>query len=373
MKKADSAESSLHVIDSQWRRFQIKSMFCYTLLICVCELIGYFVMNRLGVMEVNIPIYMLKYVLFPSSCNALLTAASWLITEKTGLPGIAKNYIVCLSMAGMAFVISVVHCTFSCVYSVFLIPVIMTTIYGRIRLTSVVALVCALLDWLSAMNIRWDSSKAMNANLMADFMLSQFLLVGAFIACTVIIRFEKEKQRVIAHSEQERCRLQQELLQDNLTGVYNRLALDGEMETLRTSSEKEPFVAMMDIDNFKSINDVYGHIEGDAVLHNLGKVLKENCPDAVLIRFGGDEFIALFQDVKQEEALNALENVQCDFERYCVEGDTAIHPTLSIGLAAWQPEVLPETILRYADEALYQSKLGKKNRITVYHPQSEEK
>ncbi|WOC33255.1 MULTISPECIES: GGDEF domain-containing protein [Caproicibacterium] len=365
MKNADSAQNSLRMIDRRWRKFQVQSMLGYTILIALCELAGYSILNAMGLVETSIQGYMLKYMLFPLACNSLLTFVSWLAAVKLPLSETAKTLLVNLTMTGMAFVVSVVHCIFPSIYAVFLVPIIMTTIYGKIHLTGVIALVCSALDLVSALFTHWDADKPTGAALTADLMLSQFLLAGVFVACTVIIRFEREKQRIIAHSEQERCRLQQELLKDNLTGVYNRLALDNALKSLRSASEEESFLAMMDVDNFKSINDLYGHIEGDAVLRYLGTVLKQDCPGAAPIRFGGDEFVVLFQSSGKEKAFAALQSVQLDFEKYHVKG---LHPTLSIGLAKWHTGMLSEEILRRADEALYQSKLGTKNKITLYIP-----
>lgn len=366
LMQTDYSENSLQPINEKWRKFQLKSMFCYTLLILICEFIGYFVISGLSMLECSTSKYFLKYLLFPSGCNMLLTIFAWLLSEKTKVAETAKNYITCLSMVGIAFVVSVVHCAFAGVYSVFLIPVIMTMIYGDFRLISVTSLCSVVLNWISAMYIRWDASKKQTADLAADFMLSLFLLGGVFVACVVIIRFEKEKQQTIAHSEQERSRLQQELLRDHLTGVYNRLALTNALENLCAPETGSFFIAMMDIDDFKSINDTEGHLEGDAVLRHLGEVLTKDCPDAMPVRFGGDEFSVLFHERKREEVLSELKKVQKDFAQYGGLCQGTLRPTLSIGLAEWQQNMLPEELMRCADEALYESKMGKKNRLTVY-------
>ena len=91
---------------------------------------------------------------------------------------------------------------------------------------------------------------------------------------------------------------------DYLTGLYTRQAL----YVLYQGMEKGSFFDFMflDLDNFKNVNDVYGHNTGDLVLKTIAKILTENAPDAYAIRLGGDEFVLLFKGIHSKESLCSI-------------------------------------------------------------------
>jgi diguanylate cyclase (GGDEF)-like protein len=166
-------------------------------------------------------------------------------------------------------------------------------------------------------------------------------------------------------------RIQQLASHDDLTGVLNRRAFmqvlsDERARALRTA---HPFcVALIDIDHFKSVNDRYGHLTGDAVL-------KEFCIAATsgirttdrLARFGGEEFILLLVPVMGAEAgFIATERVRLAVEAY---GWGSIAPdlklTMSAGVAAYAPGDTVESLIARADQALYAAKDAGRNRTVV--------
>ncbi|WP_299197130.1 GGDEF domain-containing protein [uncultured Amphritea sp.] len=157
---------------------------------------------------------------------------------------------------------------------------------------------------------------------------------------------------------------------DSLTGLFNRrqggvLLEQAYAHALRT---KQPLtVVMADIDRFKQINDSYGHAVGDVVLCQIADLLHSSIRKSdVLIRWGGEEFLLLFQDASAKAAENLLDNVNHRLELLCSEDsmpETVV--TLSFGIAQWHSdESMDQTIMR-ADNALYLSKQRGRNRITL--------
>ncbi len=153
---------------------------------------------------------------------------------------------------------------------------------------------------------------------------------------------------------------------DSLTGLYNRrywfeLA---EKEFKKARRYKMPFsILMLDIDDFKKINDTYGHQIGDQVLSILGKIIRESLREVDIPgRYGGEEFVALLPVTEEEAAFKAAERIRVSVENTFFGIDRKI--TVTIGVSSYYPAEDPDfnKILLWADKALYFGKKSGKNR-----------
>lgn len=154
---------------------------------------------------------------------------------------------------------------------------------------------------------------------------------------------------------------------DPLTQVYNRNMLD----TLNAYEKHNPHnlsFAMIDIDDFKIINDTFGHQKGDDILAHLGDVIKANIrTDDICIRYGGEEFLLAFKNTDDDSALKILDRIKVAFsEHIFTYGSVEISCTISAGLAYGKEHTDINTIIAHADNALYQAKRSGKNNIAVY-------
>ena len=158
---------------------------------------------------------------------------------------------------------------------------------------------------------------------------------------------------------------------DYLTGLVNRrtLALRGATRFEAAQDRGEAFaVAVLDLDNFKSINDTYGHDVGDLVLIDIANCLKLNAgPESVVARAGGEEFTVLLRDRDIASAAAATERLRQAVEQTEFHmGMTTIPVTLSAGVAVYRAgDRKFEDVLRRADQALYRAKAGGRNRVEV--------
>ena len=157
---------------------------------------------------------------------------------------------------------------------------------------------------------------------------------------------------------------------DKLTGVYNRKYFEDALLFLLDSAriEKSEFaVIMFDIDDFKGVNDKYGHQTGDEVLVKLTKEAKKCIGKGDIIgRYGGEEFIVLLPNVNKEKAMNMAEKIRANVEDAKILGDKR-KVTISIGIAMSDYESLNnEEIIERADQALYKAKHEGKNRYIFW-------
>ena len=148
---------------------------------------------------------------------------------------------------------------------------------------------------------------------------------------------------------------------DSLTGLANRAAFEASFSETLAGAEAGPVsLALIDIDNFDTINKELGHAGGDAVLKAVASLL-EGLHGASCARYGGDEFIAVFAGLEREQAFLRLEKLR---EAAASASGTAF--TISVGLAACPIDGTNEAeLLRKADGALYRAKIGGRNKVTL--------
>lgn len=205
--------------------------------------------------------------------------------------------------------------------------------------------------------------------------------IGALGINRDITRRREMQQELQAANESLKLQLEKvELLQeklseqatrDPLTGLYNRryLADTIQRELARARREKTPIsVAIMDLDDFKNINDTFGHKGGDAVLMAIAELfLSHMRASDIVCRYGGEEFTILMPNASINTAAGRMENLRKEIEaKPIIYNDKKIHVTISIGVASFPDHGEDdESILWAADNMLYQSKRNGRNQVSV--------
>lgn len=166
-------------------------------------------------------------------------------------------------------------------------------------------------------------------------------------------------------------RLQEQVIRDSLTGLYNRRYLDETLDRELARAKRDGYpicVAMIDLDHFKQVNDTYGHKAGDEVLKTLGELLRENVRDGdIPCRYGGEEFLIVLPNISLEHAKQRADQWREEFSRRKTRhGDFEIGITMSVGLACY-PEHgnTADALLENADRGLYRAKSTGRNRVEV--------
>lgn len=183
------------------------------------------------------------------------------------------------------------------------------------------------------------------------------------------MREQAEKtQAEIAKLHQELDRVSTQARHDPLTGALNRRGLEETLEreisTVRRK-ERPLSVAMLDIDNFKVLNDSLGHEMGDSALAHLAQVARECMrPQDTLARFGGEEFVILMPDTPLEKGVEAMTRLQRELtKRFFLAGSEKILITFSAGVAQLLNEEQGMEAIRRADQGMYLAKRAGKNRV----------
>lgn len=152
---------------------------------------------------------------------------------------------------------------------------------------------------------------------------------------------------------------------DSVTKVYNRRYYDERLNNL----EGRFSFAMIDMDNFKHINDRFGHQAGDAALYRAAQAIKSQIrSDDELVRYGGDEFFLLLRDLPQQILEKKLQSIRAALDEIVIEEYPELHISASIGGAFAAGRIL--RTIRRADLAMYQAKL-KKDCVAIYREEKE--
>ncbi len=166
--------------------------------------------------------------------------------------------------------------------------------------------------------------------------------------------------------------LRERAMHDSLTGLPNRAHFLERAQQAINRRDPRPLVAcFLDLDDFKPVNDTYGHGAGDALLCEMSERLVECLrPEDLVARFGGDEFAILFEDTSLEEALSAIERIQVATSRPVEVAGTELVTHFSIGVAPSSGrQNTTDQLLAEADVAMYAAKASETDRYRVYEPQ----
>ena len=163
------------------------------------------------------------------------------------------------------------------------------------------------------------------------------------------------------------------VLHDHLTGTLNRRGLDVafEREIAVANRHGKPLsIALLDIDNFKELNDKLGHQAGDDALVHLSQVIKETMrPSDSVARYGGEEFIIVLPDSDTAQGVTVITRLQRDLTKtFFLNENGKLLITFSAGIATYQPGDSRAAVIARADRALYQAKRTGKNRVVAAEP-----
>ena len=186
------------------------------------------------------------------------------------------------------------------------------------------------------------------------FLNEIFRLLVFLIFTEILVRFKLALERETEYARE-----------DVLTGIPNRRNFFevSVRELNRAKRTGEPLsIAYIDMDNFKDVNDMFGHKTGDQVLVKVAQTLQDNARDVDIVsRIGGDEFVILMAETDDKESLKVIERLKSKLGEVAAAYDWPI--TFSVGLVTYlSPPVSIESMLKFSDEIMYNAKSSGKNR-----------
>jgi diguanylate cyclase (GGDEF)-like protein len=254
-----------------------------------------------------------------------------------------------------------------------------TAIYGMISLGWLIALFILLPSLIFCSNIsRWLtkthnnilrlSRGEMNIDNNEAFYSKELIAISD--AITQLKQYHQEKIALENEKHQLIKELEATSFLDPLTNIYNRRKFFLECELLAASSYPHAF-CLIDIDNFKRLNDTYGHDIGDRVLVMFAQLLRNTFRSSdIFCRYGGEEFAVLLNHCTLENARSIMEKVRDQTSELSLElpNSKRVRFTISCGIAPVSHLQELHTAIKQADEALYFCKKSGKNKVSIYTP-----
>ena len=352
-------ESEYRRIDTNWLKLHYNTFALLVVFGFLVECVLGTSLYLSGYIEIPLERYVLKYIAAPLLTNLSLLLAGTMVNHAPKLSQSTKTYFVSLLFVCVCFVFYSVHIIFDTLFLIFTLPILLTVVYGDYTLTSFTSAAAILLKVVADLYIHWDPKKAdalLDRFEFTRFLISICVLLAFYMACIVVIRFERAKISASIEKEIERHQMQLKLMTDELTGIYNRTALRSAFQRVEEDETGTSYAfVMIDLDNFKKLNDTLGHAQGDQCLREFGTVLKTRCTGGAAFRFGGDEFCVLFQNKTTDEIQVICEKIQEDLHKSALN-QAGILLTASFGIARYQQPMSARDLLQNADAALYHSK-----------------
>ena len=188
--------------------------------------------------------------------------------------------------------------------------------------------------------------------------------INSLIVIGFLVYYSRLMLKMVRDSETQLAEI---ALKDQLTGLYNRHYMITKLEAVRAEG-KESFLAMADIDDFKQINDTYGHNAGDYILRGVARIMKDVCSDSIIARWGGEEFLILTSGKAGTDGMALIEKLRSSVENedFVFDG-THIKVTITAGLSGFSGDRVIDRWISEADDNLYYGKKHGKNTVINNH------
>lgn len=360
----------------QFRRtIERSAWILFVIVIAIESVIGYIWITKEWLIDGMTPLqYCLNYILLPTLINFTAIISYHYAEYRTNLPTSTKNYFLLLTFTVMCMSLSMTHNAVRMVPLSFVLPVFLSAIFGDYKTTQKCFVIDFFLYFCCSCFI-FILSGGDRRFLLLDQLSGSVIMIASYLITRSIIRYEQKTKSQLIQYNLKQAHLIEQLKLDALTELYNHNTFYSILENAMKLANEQHIsliLVILDIDDFKCINDTFGHSNGDIVLRELSLLLRKYTNDNVFAaRYGGEEFCLLFQGYSQKEAKDISEEIRCGFENLSLAAIEHHKVTFSAGMVEYSAKYTsPTALFDCADEALYQAKADGKNKICIYSEKS---
>lgn len=361
---------SMEFNQNRWNRLLLNGFWIVFAIVCGVE-----ILYMLYVTELPRQQFLMAYIVRPGIWMALIVLGAEASIRQ--LPHKFHDYFLLSASALLAAVLTAIHSTVDYLLFFLFFPIMISIFYFQYK-----KLLYAIGNSFAALYALYFSIENIHERISLIGLLSMTVLLAVYsiIAFGVLTR-----GREITHHLRSSYESNQELLvrnimmdklakTDALTDTYNHMAYHEFVDKLVEQAENGSLslhIAVMDIDNFKQVNDTYGHRAGDAVLREVAAIARSKVgPHDFVARYGGEEFVILFTESDDATTFETAESIRRAIAETRHESLHGMAVSVSIGLNRYVPGMGKEHFFHGADTALYEAKHTGKNRTLTFETMS---
>lgn len=330
------------------------------------EIFAYYVFVLFGLEEFSLGCpYLWDGVIIPIVINVTAHIAARRKCHNKDIDVKRKNYSVIYAAVVTTFVVSIFHRDYIVTLCAFAFPIILSALFNDRKLLkrSVLLSLLSLTVTVTVLLSEWK----IDLTTLLNFVVLYGFVAVSYLSGDLSIKFSQSNFSLIEEQADANSKLETILDLDPMTRLFNHATFYEKLGEAVGEAEKggrNVCLAMIDVDDFKSVNDTYGHDEGDDVLITLAGILQNVSGEAdSACRYGGEEFGVIFRGKTVSEAETIIQNALATFSEHKFDF-TEKKYTFSAGISAFIKGDTAETIFDRADDNLYKSKKSGKNQIT---------
>lgn len=338
----------------------------------------------------------------PLAINLTVVVAIGIIINSPNIKPVIMNYACVIGFVAICTVVVTAHNDYPVLLAVFVVPVLWSTVFEDKLLCSVTHVLCQIgilqltvsssaltkngqivvdaedlakslsgkQDMIATHGIDADTLLDLSTNtrtnvLWLNIILGILLVAMARLFGYLMLMQLQRKDTMLQSHEKDNMALEKQLLRDQMTGLYNHTAFYEFLDRCVRMKGDEPLtLAVVDIDDFKKVNDTYGHDNGDEVILTLSKIMQEHCGvDNYVCRYGGEEFAVIFPNSREKEARQVMQGILEAFRNTHYDWHSG-SITFSCGVfqcGAYRMNA--EEFFQITDKLLYKAKHNGKNQV----------
>jgi len=350
----------------QWCHFIIAVGYMIVGLILLAHVLWYFAARNILAHPPNE--YLWNYIIWPSLGLFALVGLTDVLVHSRHSSIFFKEWISLSLFNAISLYLCLSHDIARILMASFMLPIFASTIFANIKLSR-------LIFWESIGSFLLIGGTLFLASQLDNDMIMQvfvacFMCTCAYLLSKVMVKYGRANLIALTNYDIEHQHMREQMKKDTFTELYSRKTFDEYLtESMEECQERKVYLslAMIDIDDFKTINDRYGHAMGDRVLLYFSNILKAIQADNIhAFRMGGDEFSILFKDCDYEEAFRICETLQAQLQSFPKRSMDEKSISFSCGIvSANQTNIYVKSFAEAADEALYCAKNNGKNQIFI--------
>lgn len=353
-------------LNKKWRIELLRICILLAAIGTVTEIAIYLYDSAHNTLFLPLPLYRARFIYIPSSLNIIVILATVWVLNSARLSNRFKNTCACLLIYFLCANTQVIHYVYGPLLMLPTVAIFVSILFADKALTLGISIASLCSLGLAARQASIELRKG-DPQLLTDILLAALVICISYIAAALLIRYVAEQIQYILKSNTQQKQLIEESNLDPLMGIRNRRALNQQLPKIieGSSHAKSKHLLMLDLDDFKQINDTFGHAAGDEVLVQLATCIKQlRASDHVnAYRYGGEELVLVLEEMDKESAYMLCERLREAFSECRYSFAPSLQITFSGGFVTREGNVSAKEWIQKADSALYRAKAQGKNRI----------